>query len=88
MPMIRGATKRVRDDARIVDGCVAGDVVVGLPRATGIQAEMAKGALLCRLAETLEGAHLGDTHRRPKVKAEAKVSARVRARVRPTCGPM
>ena len=43
----------------------------GLPRATGIQAEMAKGALLCRLAETLEGAHLGDTHRRPKVKAEA-----------------
>ena len=27
MPMIRGATKRVRDDARVVDGCVVGDVV-------------------------------------------------------------
>ena len=55
----------------VAGAAVAGDVVVGLPRATGIQAEMAKGALLCRLAETLEGAHLGDTHRRPKVKAEA-----------------
>jgi hypothetical protein len=55
----------------VAGASVAGDVVVGLPRATGIQAEMAKGALLCRLAETLEGTHLGETHRRPKVKAEA-----------------
>ena len=29
----------------VAGAAVAGDVVVGLPRATGIQAEMAKGAL-------------------------------------------
>ena len=55
----------------VAGAVVNGDVVVSLPRSTGVQAEMAKGALLCRLAETLEGTHLGETHRRPKVKAEA-----------------
>ena len=41
------------------------------PRGGASARRWPRRALLCRLAETLEGAHLGDTHRRPKVKAEA-----------------
>ena len=55
----------------IAGAAVTGDVVVSLPRATGIQSEMAKGVLLCRLVEALEGLNLGDVYKKPKVKAEA-----------------
>ena len=48
MPMIRGAPKRVRDDARVVDGNVVGDVVASARHvAMGgvkIDASIARGA--------------------------------------------
>ena len=51
--------------------CLTGDTVTSLPRATAVTSEIAKGALLCRLVETLEGVHLGEVYLKPKVKQEA-----------------